>query len=177
MVGNLIASFWDGFRGGCELLVSGSSTMTTKELIPSRRLTYPTWEKENHLQNAIFGRYVSFLEGRCSMQTLFRSTGIFRHLWSWEPTMTHTHTYMCIWYTKNIYMNDEHRTYIYTKLVFINNTTILCGLCLQSVGTSSLASLPWLPFFCTDGGTTSFQLTATRQKNGKTRNSMGFQRI
>ena len=32
--------------------------------IPSRELTYPTKrEKENHLQNAIFGGYVSFLEG------------------------------------------------------------------------------------------------------------------
>ena len=31
--------------------------------LPSRKLTYPTWGKGNHLQNAIFGGYVSSLEG------------------------------------------------------------------------------------------------------------------
>ena len=29
--------------------------MTFPENLPSRELTYPTWEKEHHLQNAIFG--------------------------------------------------------------------------------------------------------------------------
>ena len=33
------------------------------ESLPSRELTYPTLEKENHLQNAIFGGQVSSLEG------------------------------------------------------------------------------------------------------------------
>ena len=28
---------------------------TFPEHLPSRELTYPTWEKENHFQNAIFG--------------------------------------------------------------------------------------------------------------------------
>jgi len=32
--------------------------------IPSREFSHiPPWEKENHLQNAIFGGYVSSLEG------------------------------------------------------------------------------------------------------------------
>ena len=36
--------------------------------LPSRELTYPTErEKENHLQNAIFGGYVSSLEGMVKM--------------------------------------------------------------------------------------------------------------
>ena len=34
-----------------------------KREVPSRELTYPTLEKENHLQNAILGGYVSSLEG------------------------------------------------------------------------------------------------------------------
>ena len=34
------------------------------KMIPSREWIHiPPWEKENHLQNAIFGGYVSFLEG------------------------------------------------------------------------------------------------------------------
>ena len=43
---------------------------STDGTLPSRGLTYPTWGKENHLQNAIFGGYVSSLEGIfpiCSM--------------------------------------------------------------------------------------------------------------
>ena len=39
-----------------------------REWLPSRGLTYPTKrEKENHLQNAIFGGYVNFLEGTISV--------------------------------------------------------------------------------------------------------------
>jgi len=47
----------------------GETIFTTKKKslgaeIPSRELTYPTWgSSEHHLQNAIFGRYVSSLEG------------------------------------------------------------------------------------------------------------------
>ena len=33
--------------------------------LPSRELTNPPWEKETHLQNAIFGGYVSSLVGMC----------------------------------------------------------------------------------------------------------------
>ena len=36
---------------------------TIKIDLPSRELTYPTLGKENHLQNAILGGYVSFLAG------------------------------------------------------------------------------------------------------------------
>ena len=32
--------------------------------IPSRKFTYPTWEKENHLQNGLFRGYVSSQEGK-----------------------------------------------------------------------------------------------------------------
>ena len=34
-----------------------------KQMIPSRKLTYPTWKKENHLQNGLFKGYVSSQEG------------------------------------------------------------------------------------------------------------------
>ena len=49
---------------------------------PSRELTYPTLGKENHLQNAIFGRYVSSLEGN--------------HLRSIKPYPANHRTYFCM---------------------------------------------------------------------------------
>ena len=36
---------------------------TFKYPLPSRKLTYPTWKKENHLQNGLFKGYVSSQEG------------------------------------------------------------------------------------------------------------------
>ena len=36
----------------------------TMQWIPSRKLTYPTWGKEHHLQNGLFRGYVSSREGK-----------------------------------------------------------------------------------------------------------------
>jgi len=65
MVGSVLTlPFGDGFLGGCELLVSGSSTITTKELItiPSRELTYPALGKGKSSSKCHFGGICS-LEG------------------------------------------------------------------------------------------------------------------
>ena len=49
-------------------------------LIPSREVTYPTWEKENHLQKCLGRGYVSSLQGSClwilMLLVLYKSTDL-----------------------------------------------------------------------------------------------------
>ena len=53
----------DGSPAGEMLWMFYLITILIITVIPSRELTYPTLGKENHLQNAILGGYVSSLEG------------------------------------------------------------------------------------------------------------------
>ena len=63
--------------------------------LPSRELTYPTKrEKENHLQNAILGGYVSSLEGKLlptvfALNLFFPEAFCIWHIWSYGK---HRHT-------------------------------------------------------------------------------------
>ena len=45
------------YESSCESTLQGTN------------ISLPPWEKENHLQNPIFGGYVSSLEGRCSSKS------------------------------------------------------------------------------------------------------------